>query len=165
MSLSLSEIDALLAASKSLAGSPRWEQDGAIANLTAAVESHGALVGGLRLSASTPMRVSPQRGDAALILEGRPLSRLAFNPKHQHANPGRHPIPAELRRLTLPAGLSKLYRWSDNRWWPREGDDRLAAQALTPTPATFHDALTFFLKDNGISGDLPEPPWLPELSL
>ncbi len=159
------EIDRLLAAEKALFAPTRWTEDTSTATLAAPILREGIIVGGLRIQASTPFRVTPQRGDIVLIFDQRPICRLALNPKHAHANPGGHPVPADLRFLTLAAGRSRIYRWQDNRTWPRGANDILAGRLLEREPASLAAAIDSFLAECHIIGAIPEPPWRPELNL
>ena len=161
----VSEIDELLRAPKQLAGAPQWAEDGNNAVLNVPVLRGGAIPGGLRISVSSPFRLQEQRGDAVLIFERCPIYRLAFNPKGAHANPGKHPVPAELRFETLPQGRSRLYRWEDNRFWPRDPSTILAGRVLDSEPTSLKAAIDMLLSQCHILGSIPEPPWRPELGL
>lgn len=164
MPRSLAEIDALLAADKTLFGAPRWIERGPRATLTAAVVDvqHG-VVGGLVLHLSALVRLpAPQRGTAVLVLDGAPLQRLSFRPDHPHINPARHPIPPDLRRTKLPADRTRIYLWRHDRTWPRA--DRLGvAASVDPEPATLSTAFALFLSDCAIEAQLPTAPHSPTL--
>lgn len=164
MTRTLAEIDALFFAPKALPEPVTWAEDGGKATLTASLLQDGIVIGALSLRLSTPLLNSPQRGDAVLVLDDRPVQRMAFNPKNPHTNPAFHPVPLALRRLTLPPGRTRLYRWADNRQWPRqEGENILAAMALDPEPSGFDEALSLFLRSCAIEGVLPAAPWRPTL--
>lgn len=160
---SLVEIDALLAADKSLFGNPEWVEDGAVAKLASSVvDASGVVIGGLFLRLAVPVEMSIQRGTAALVLDGLPLQRLSFRPDHLHVNKGLHPVPAPLRFLRLPADRSRIYRWADNRMWPMQ-DNMRAGHVIEPEPGTLAEAIKLFLEACAISAYLPDPPHRPKL--
>jgi hypothetical protein len=162
---SAADIDALLSASKTLAGSPVWMKDdrGTVSKLTIPVAEAG-VVGSLVLEASATLNSDPQHGSCVLVFEGRPIQRLSFRPDHAHVNPLNKSIPKGLRGLRLPPGASRMYPWTLNRTWPRPASDNVpVAEPIDPEPESFHSALTIFLRLCGIEGDLPPPPWEPRL--
>lgn len=165
MTRTVAEIDALLAAEKSLFGQPEWVEEGPIAKLASAVvDAGGAVIGGLSLRLSAQIETAVQRGNAALVLDGQPLQRLSFRPDHVHVNGARHPIPAPLRLMRLPADRSRIYRWTDNRVWPR-ADNMGAGVVIDPEPASVGAAIELFLEKCTISAYLPQPPHRPKLEL
>jgi hypothetical protein len=160
---SLTEIDGLLAADKSLYGNPDWIEDGSVAKLASPlVDLHGDIIGGLTLKLSAPIETMLQRGTAVLILDRHPIQRLSFMPDHSHGNKGKYPVPPELRLRVAPADRSRIYRWVDNRAWPTE-DNMGAARLLETEPATLRDAFNLFLETCVISAYLPDPPHRPKL--
>lgn len=159
------EIDALLARPKQLVGAPTWIADdrGSVTKLAAPAAESG-IVGGLTLFASAPLHATPQRGSVVLVLEGRPIQRLSFQPDHVHVNPFAKSVPQPLRGLKLAAGQSRIHPWRLNRTWPRAPNDNVSVgEILDPQPETFGDALTIFLHACGIESQLPPPPWEPRL--
>lgn len=159
------KIDTLMSAQKALVGNVHWVEEENVAKLAAAIAVDGIVEGGLLLHASATLRTTPQRGDAVLVYEQRPIARIAHMPKHIHANPARHPIPSELRFARLAADSTRIFKWEDNRWWPREGDDPLAGRRLEPQLPNLKGAIDRFLELCNIAGDVPEAPWRPELGL
>ncbi|MBR7620378.1 hypothetical protein JKL49_13365 [Phenylobacterium sp. 20VBR1] len=159
------DIDALLAAPKTLGGEPRWARDdtSAVVKLVAPLSTAGVL-GGLILHAHATLQTTPQRGGCALIYQDKPIQRLSILPDHAHHNPFRPSAPAELRGLTLPADASRLHAWTHNRAWPRVGGDNLPfAEPLSIEVASIAEGLTIFLALCGIECVLPPPPWEPRL--
>lgn len=157
------EIDALLAVPKALAGKLEWREEGNTVRLVASVMADGTVIGGLEVRASANIHTDPQRGDITLVFEGQPVSRASFQPKGTHANTNVHPTPPELRYKTLPAGVSREYRWSDNRQWPRDTERRMAARQMDPQPATLAETIDSFLAQCNITAAVPDAPWRPEL--
>jgi hypothetical protein len=166
MMRSVAEIDALLDTEKSLFGAPEWVEDGAAAHLVGAVvNAAGVVLGGVSLRLSVLIHLpAPQRGSAVLVLDNHPLQRLSFRPDHAHVNPGRHPVTRGLRRQTLPAERSRIYRWKDNRVWPRPDSFGVGA-LLASEPQTIGDAFNLFLEECRIAAYLPPPPHRPKLEL
>lgn len=165
MTRGLSEIDAIIAADKSLFGRPDWIEEGSIAKLTSTVVNNaGVVIGGLSFRSSVPLETSIQRGSAILLLDNCPIQRFSFRPDHSHVNKARHPIPAPLRLKTLPADRTRIYLWANNRVWPMR-DNIGAAEFLDPEPPSFMVAMQRFLEACGISAYLPEPPHRPKLEL
>lgn len=163
MTRSRSEIDDLLAADKSLFGSVEWIEEGAYAKIVSpVVGANGVVIGGLILHLNAQVETTVQLGNASLVLEGRPIQRLSFRPGHKHVNKGRYPVPVELRLKTLPAGRSRIYRWSDNREWPMS-ENMLAGRLIDAEPGTLMEAYKLFLEACGISAYLPDPPHRPKL--
>jgi len=162
---SADDIDALLAAHKSLAGLATWVKDerGTVAKLAVPIAVDG-VVGGLILQAHATLVTDPQSGGCVLIMDGRPVQRLSIRPDHAHLNPFLKTSPAAHRGVRLAAGLSRLHPWRLNRAWPRPpGDNVPFAQMIEPEPETFAAALTIFLEACRIDGVLPPPPWEPRL--
>lgn len=160
------DIDALLAAPKTVVGRPRWELDGrgTVATLTTTLAEDGIVIGSVFLRLSATVHIALQRGSAALVCNNRPVQRMNVKPEHPHLNPLRRPVPRSLRGLRLPEGRSRIYRWAANRIWPRPTGDNLAAgEVIEPEPGDILAALTFFLEECGIIGELPPPPWEPRL--
>lgn len=165
MTRSLTEIDDLIAADKSLFGLPEWIEDGPIARITSAVvDPAGAVIGGLSLRLNVPVTTNIQRGNAVLTLDGHPIQRLSFRPDHVHVNGPGHPIPPSLRLLRLPPDRTRIYRWPSNRAWPPQANLR-AGEIVDPEPESLQDALQLFLEACGISAYLPDPPHRPTLEL
>ena len=161
----VAEIDALIAADKALFGEPAWSGDGAVAKLVSPVIDHaGLIIGGLVLYMAAMTETAEQRGNAALVLDDRPVQRLSFRPGHAHVNPPRHPTPPALRLLTLPPGRSRMHGWRDNRVWPRL-DNVATAALMEPEPPTISAAFALFLETCGISAYIPPPPSRPRLEL
>lgn len=160
------DIDALLAAPKTIFGRPHWERDrrGTVTTLTATLAEDGIVIGGVFLRLSATVHTTPQRASAALVCDNRPVQRINVKPDHGHLNPLRRSVPRPLRGLLLLEGRSRIYRWAANRIWPRLAGDNLAAgEAIDPEPGDVLAALTFFLEECGIIGELPPPPWEPRL--
>lgn len=159
------DIDALLAAAKTLAGRPEWVEDerGSVAKLAVPVALSG-IVGELVLRANATLHTVPQRGGGVLIFEGRPIQRLSFRPDHAHLNPFARTVPAPHRGRRLVPDVSRLHPWRLNRAWPRPFTDNVAvAEGVEPEPVSLQAALTIFLRLCAIKGDLPPPPWEPRL--
>ncbi|WP_375404652.1 hypothetical protein [uncultured Sphingomonas sp.] len=157
------EIDALLAAPKRILGAPQWNEMGPKAALSAALaDEDGALIGGVSLRLNVLTHLPSPSGNAIFLLDRAPVQRLSFRPDHSHVNPARYPIPAELKRLKLPADASRIYRWDDDRLWPRP-DKIGVGRSLRPEPATVEDAFALFLKICGIAGRVEPPPHRPKL--
>ena len=166
MTTTAADIDVMLAADKTLFGLPAWIEAGATASLVSSVvDATGTVIGDLSLRLSATVETPIQRGDAVLVFEGIPLQRLAFRPDKFHVNPGKHPVPSSLRRLRLPPGRTRFYRWTDNRVWPRPADHRLAGAVLDEEPGTVTEAVQLFLQACGIRARLPIPPWKPRMEL
>jgi len=166
--LTAQEIDALLAARKTVFDQPQWEIERGTtrATLTASLAENGVVIGGVSLRLSANVHTIPQRGSAVLICDNRPVQRMNVKPNHNHSNPLRRTVPKPLRGLSLPQDRSRIYRWAVNRVWPRPPGDNLAAgELIDPEPDDFSAAVRFFLQECGISGTLPAPPWEPRLSL
>jgi hypothetical protein len=161
----IADIDELMAVSKAIIGAPHWEEDGAVTRLVAALSVDGLVTGGLRIAMSATLLTTPQRGDTVLIFQNRPIARLAFRPKAAHVNPGGHPIPPDLRFKSLPPDQSRLYRWEDNRRWPRGANDVLAGRPLDSEPPSLKAAVDIFLAYCHIDADIADAPWRPELGL
>jgi hypothetical protein len=103
----LDDIDALIAAQKSLAGEPHWREDGSRPErtlLVAPLAIEGIVPDGLQLQAHATLYTSPQHGGAALLFEGRPVQRFNVLPDHPHLNPMRRDIDPALRGRRLEAG-------------------------------------------------------------
>lgn len=165
MTRSVGEIDAIIAANKSLFGTPEWVEDRSIAKLISpVVNSAGVVIGGLSLRASVPIETAVQRGSAVLVLDNHPIQRLLYRPDHPHVNKAAYPIPAHLRLRRLPAERTRIYQWADNRVWPMP-DNMGAGRLVEPDPEAFMAALEQFLEGCGISAYVPEPPHRPTLEL
>jgi uncharacterized protein YheU (UPF0270 family) len=163
MSRSLAEIDAMLAAGKSLFPGAEWVEDGALAKLVSAiVDESGTVIGGLSFRLNVQVESAIQRGNAVLVLDSQPIQRLSFRPDHPHVNGAKYPIPKQLRLLSLPPDRTRLYRWSDNREWPVQANLR-AGQVVEHEPASMLDAVELFLEACGITAYLPAPPHRPKL--
>lgn len=163
----VADIDALLAAPKTILGAASWKEEAtgnAIATMVAPLAISGVTPGDLRLFASTPVHVSPQAGSAVLIYEGRPIQRMGFLPTHSHTNPFDKGVTANLRGLTLPAGMSRWHPWRANRRWPRSASDNVGAAILIEDAlANFDAALAWFVQKCNVRGPLPPAPWKPRL--
>ena len=165
MSRSVEAIDALLATDKTIFGAPRWVERVTDATLTSAlVGTDGAIIGGLSLELRVLTHLPAPRGFAVLVLDKLPLCRLSFRPDNAHSTPGREPVPPALRFLKLPAGPSRIYRWPDDRCWPRPGKQGVAAP-LELEPNDVESAFAQFCRECRIGGALPPPPHRPRLEL
>ena len=163
--MSVADIDSMLAVAKTLAGVPTWVEDerGTVARIVVPVAT-GGVVAGLTFRAGAVLHARVQTGSCVLVCDGRPVQRLSFRPDHAHVNPFGKGVPKRLRGLRLPPGVSRLHAWSVNRDWPRSPADNVAvAEPLNPEPASFEDALEFFLRLCNIDGEIPLPPWEPPL--
>ncbi len=161
------DIDALLAAPKTLAGGLTWRANdaGTVATLKAPVARDG-LLSSLQLEATVTLRTDPQTGRVVLLFERRPIQRLSIWPTHPHPNPMAATVPMTLRGLRFDAGLSRAHLWRDNRRWPRPvGDNVNVASPLAMEPQSLGEGFTLFLALCGIDADLPQPPWTPRLPL
>jgi hypothetical protein len=159
------DIDALLAAAKTLPGAPRWVRDprSPIMKLSTPVAVEG-VVGGLSLRASALIETEPQRGSAALVYEGQVIQRVLVHPDHPHFNPFAVHAPSAHRGVRLPSAQSRIYPWRLNRIWPRPGGDNASfAELIAGDVSTFAEALTIFLGVCHIDGDLPPLVWEPRL--
>lgn len=165
--ITIEAIDDLLAAAKTIAGEPGWRTDRSRperALLVAPLAIDGIVGGGLELRAHATIHTEPQRGGATLIYEGGSIQRLNILPDHDHLNPWRPEIPLALRGRRLPAGVSRVYSWRDNRRWPRPRSDNLDVGTLLDVAfADFGEALRGFAARCHIEGYLPPPPWEPRL--
>jgi len=159
------DIDAILAATKTLPGTPRWARDttSRVVTLAAPVAVDG-VVSSLILRASATLETNPQRASAVLVYEGRPVQRISIWPDHTHMNPFGADTPAAHLGARLPPGLSRIYPWPLNRRWPRPRTDNVSvAELIAGDVASISHGLTIFLAACGIDGDLPPPPWEPTL--
>ena len=159
------DIDALMAEHKTLAGAARWTIDhrGSVADLAVPVATYG-IVGGLTFRATALVYEPVQSGSCVLVLEQRPLQRLSFRPTHAHLNPFGPGVSGHLRGLRLPAGKSRIYPWSENRTWPRpKGDNASVAHPMPVDLESLDSMLALFLQLCHIHGDLPCAPWEPRL--
>lgn len=159
------DIDALLAAAKTLSGYPGWARDptSPVARLIVPV-AVGGVVGGLALHATAMIETNPQRGSAALVYEGRPVQRMSVRPDHAHKNSFVAHAPESHRGIRLPPDQSRVHPWRINRNWPRATDDNVTIAELIPGDVgSVAEGLTIFLALCGIEGDLPPPPWEPRL--
>jgi hypothetical protein len=159
------DIDALLAAPKTLSGSPHWAHDptSRVVRLAAPVAVNG-VVGSLVLQATATLETDPQRGSAVLIYEGRPVQRISIRPDHPHANPFAAHTPATHRGVRLPPERSRIHPWRINRMWPRPRSDNVSiGELIEGDVGSIAEGLTIFLAACGIEGTLPTPPWEPRL--
>lgn len=163
MSRSLIEVDELLASNKTLFSDLEWVEDGPVARLVSPIlDMSGNVIGGMLLNLNALTETAVQRGNAALVLDGRPIQRLSFRPDHVHTNKGRGTVLPELRFKRLPADRTRLYSWRDNRSWPVV-DNLAVGRLVDPEPASIMAAYQLFLEACGISAYLPEPPHRPRL--
>lgn len=154
------DIDAMLAERKGLEGRSTWVRDdrGSVAHLKATVAG-GSGVESVAFVATALVHEPVQTGSCVLVVQGRPLQRLSFRPTHAHVNPPGPKVPPTLRGLRLPAGHSRIYRWENNRSWPRlRSDNVTVGQPLLPDVGTLELALAIFLHICNIEGEIPSPP-------
>ena len=165
MTRTLTEIDDILRADKSLHGNLEWVEDGARALITrSVVDQRGVVIGGLILQLWALTEVAIQRAGGSLVLDGTPIQRMTYRPGNAHLNNNAHPTPPALRLKTLPAERSRIYLWSNNRAWPIHQNLR-AGKVIEPEPASASAAFELFLESCAISTYLPNPPHRPMLEL
>ena len=159
------DIDAMLAARKTLAGRPVWREDerGTVAHMVVPIAKE-EVIGGLTFRASALLFESAESGSCVIVLDDRPIQRLSFRPTHAHVNPFGAAVSVGLRGLRCPAGVSRIHHWAENRRWPRPLSDNVAvASPLHVEFDSFALTLALFLHICNIDGELPPPPWEPRL--
>ncbi|GIX16700.1 MAG: hypothetical protein KatS3mg119_0886 [Rhodothalassiaceae bacterium] len=163
----VADIEAFLAGRKAIFGHPAWEADESRARvlLRASLKlEDGRIPGNAFVQLVATLHTTPQRGSMALVCDGRPVHRMSYRPDHPHANPFHKKVSRALRGLTLPAGLTRIHRWRENRVWPRPPDDNLpVAEPVRPEPESYADAMQIFFRECGIEGCVEPPPWEPRL--
>ncbi len=161
------EIDEFLEAAKTIFGRPHWAPDPHRDRVTltaALVSKDNTVIGNVSLRLAATLHTRPQRGSIALVCGQHSIQRMNIMPSHGHRNVFRKSAPRSLRGLSLPGERTRIYRWRANRVWPRPpGDNLSVAELVDPEPENFSAAVTLFLQECGISGELPPPPWEPRL--
>ncbi len=158
------EIDALIAAEKTIVGVAKWKPNReSTVRLKATLAVNGAVRPGLILDANANTHTFDQHGAICLIYQEIVIERLNFHPHDPHTNrlgTGR------LSGLVLPMGKHRYYPWSENQFlgWPRDTKVNLAmAESIALELPTYAEALAYFLDRTNIKGDLIPPPYDPLL--
>lgn len=133
--------------------SPWWE-------MVAPLSIDGQLVPGLEFRGSTNPKASPQRMDLMLRAGDIDLGRMSLRPSGSHTNNA-----LGHQRITLPAGMPRSYNGlQDPDWPPPKGGTRLAQVILREMPDAVA-LIRYSMEVWRIEGDIPEPPYAPELPL
>lgn len=160
------DIDALLAAEKSVLGRVEWQLDSARPErsvLVVPLAIAGIGQGGLVLKGHATLHTTPQRGGAILLFQDGRIERMNIAPDHVHLNPFR-PSMGKHSGVSLRPGVSRVYPWSLNRTWPRSQSDNLPFGILAPEAGdNYETALGWFAARCNVVGNLPPPPWQPRM--
>lgn len=164
--------ESLIRLPKALAGLPKWsrstlprgktESDPTSPwyTLAATLAVDGQPMPGLELRANAHPHHEPQRLQMLLQVGAVVLERVSLRPTHFHTNkvPGRP-------RTRLPPGIPRRYSiLTDPRWPPSRGGPELGEMIIEPLDSA-EALIRYCLSAWAIDGDLPAPPFSPELPL
>lgn len=163
----LSTLDDLVLASKTIAGNVNWSQE----DRPSRAFSFSALLrfgkeppGNLKLHGAAASAGQTGWINLTLVIANIPVERTRYLPTRSHTNKSPEWAPADLHRLYFAPLISRRYAWGNNRILPHDKRQEIASYP-EENLVEASDAIRYALKTMNIQGEVPAPKFQPTLEL